>query len=117
MDTYRATILGPKLEEAGFEVEICRTGNFTHSKLSPIVDDCFINQTLIFGNDPLMRWYVGNVYVDYLNNGNKEYKKIDKEKRKTDGFFAFLHALNADHELEDYGDVDLDSFSFKPIII
>ena len=75
MDTFRATILGPKLEEAGFEVEICRTGNFTHSKLSPIVDDAFINQTLVFGNDPLMRWYVGNVYVDYLNNGNKEYKK------------------------------------------
>lgn len=118
MDTFRATILGPKLEEAGFEVEICRTGNFTHSKLSPIVDDAFINQTLVFGNDPLMRWYVGNVYVDYLNNGNKEYKKIDKEKRKTDGFFAFLHALNSDHELEDYGDIDLSNLdNFKPIII
>jgi len=116
MDTFRATILGPKLEEAGFEVEICRTGNFTHSKLSPIVDDSFINQTLVFGNDPLMRWYVGNVYVDYLNNGNKEYKKIDKEKRKTDGFFAFLHALNADHELEDFGEIDLNNFNFKPII-
>lgn len=71
MDTHRATILGPKLEEVGFEVEICRTGNFTHSKLSPIVDDSFINQNLVFGNDPLMRWYVGNVYVDYLNNGNR----------------------------------------------
>jgi phage terminase large subunit-like protein len=117
MDTFRSTILGPKLEEAGFEVEICRTGNFTHSKLSPIVDDAFINQTLVFGNDPLMRWYVGNVYVDYLNNGNKEYKKIDKEKRKTDGFFAFLHSLNADNELEDYGEIDLDNFSFKPFIV
>lgn len=117
LDTYRATILGPMLEEAGFEVEICRTGNFTHSKLSPIVDDCFINQTLVFGNDPLMRWYVGNVYVDYLSNGNKEYKKIDKEKRKTDGFFAFLHALNCDAELEDYGDIDIDNISISPIIV
>ena len=117
MDTFRASILGPKLEEAGFEVEVCRTGNFTHSKLSPIVDDAFINQTIVFGNDPLMRWYVGNVYVDYLGNGNKEYKKIDKEKRKTDGFFAFLHALNCDAELEDYGDVDLSGSSFKPIIV
>ncbi|PTY77360.1 terminase [Heyndrickxia sporothermodurans] len=117
LDTYRAAILGPKLEEAGFEVMVCRTGSFTHSKLSPIVDDCFINQSLVFGNDPLMRWYVGNVYVDYLGNGNKEYKKIDPEKRKTDGYFAFLHALNADHELEDYGDIDLAGFSFKPIIV
>lgn len=117
LDTHRAAILGPKLEEAGFEVMVCRTGNFTHSKLSPIVDDCFINQTLVFGNDPLMRWYVGNVYVDYLGNGNKEYKKIDPEKRKTDGFFAFLHSLNADNELVDYGDIDLGGFSFKPIIV
>ena len=61
MDTYRATILKPKLEEAGFEVEIVRTGNFTHSKLSPLVDDLFINQNLVFGDDALMRWYVGNV--------------------------------------------------------
>lgn len=118
MDTFRSSILGPKLEEAGFEVEICRTGNFTHSKLSPLVDDMFINQSIIFGNDPLMRWYVGNVYKDYMHNGNVEYKKIDKEKRKTDGFYALLHALNSDHELEDYGDIDLSNLSsFKPIII
>lgn len=79
MDTYRATILKPKLEEAGFEVEIVRTGNFTHSKLSPLVDDLFINQNLVFGDDALMRWYVGNVYVDYLSNGNKEYKNRQRK--------------------------------------
>lgn len=118
LDTYRARILGPALKEAGFEVEVCRTGKFTHSQLSPLVDDMFINQTLVFGDDPLMRWYVGNVYVDYLDNQNKEYKKIDPEKRKTDGFFAFLHALNFDSELEDYGDIDYESLAeFKPIVI
>ncbi|MED4492821.1 terminase TerL endonuclease subunit [Heyndrickxia coagulans] len=119
MDDYRASILGPKLEEAGFDVDIVRRGRVTHSRLSPIVDDCFINHTLVFGNDPLMRWYVGNVYVDFLDNDNKEYKKIDKEKRKTDGFFAFLHALNRDAELEDYGDLDLSSggSGIKPIIV
>jgi phage terminase large subunit-like protein len=117
MDDYRASILGPKLEEAGFEVFIVRRGKVTHGKLSPIVDDAFINHTLVFGNDPLMRWYVGNVYVDYLDNDNKEYKKIDKEKRKTDGFFAFLHALNADGELQDYGDIDLSGPGIKPIVV
>lgn len=117
LDMFRASILAPKLEEAGFEVHITRSGNVTHSKLSPIIDDMFINRNIIFGDDPLMRWYVGNVYVDFLGNGNKEYKKIDKEKRKTDGFFAFLHALNCDEELEDFGEVDLSNFSLKPIII
>lgn len=119
LDTYRYSIVGPKLEEAGFEVEVCRTGNFTHSKLSPLIDDMFINQNIIFGDDPIMRWYVGNVYKDFLANGNVEYKKIDKEKRKTDGFYAFLHALNSDDEIEDYGDFDdyEGNFEFNPIVV
>lgn len=101
MDDYRSRILKPKFEEAGIEVEIVRRGRITHSKLSPMIDDMFINQTIVFHDDPLMRWYVGNVYKDFLGNDNIEYKKIDKEKRKTDGFFAFLHALNLDHELNE----------------
>lgn len=101
MDDYRAAILGPKLEEAGFEVERVRRGRITHGKLDPLIQDMFINQTIIFGDDPVMRWYVGNVYKDEQGNGNMEYKKIDKERRKTDGFFAFTHALNFDGELKD----------------
>ncbi|GAF63654.1 terminase [Bacillus sp. TS-2] len=99
MDKYRAAILKPALEEAGFEVEVVRKGPSTHAMLSPLIDDMFINHKIIFGDDPLMRWYVGNVYKDEKGNGNMEYCKIDKEKRKTDGFFAFLHALNFDEDL------------------
>ncbi|TLS37980.1 terminase large subunit [Pseudalkalibacillus caeni] len=102
MDLHRAAILKQAFEEAGFEVEIVRRGLITHSKLSPLVDEMFINHTLVFGDDPLMRWYVGNVYKEEKDNGNIEYKKIDKEKRKTDGFFAFLHALNLDSELKEH---------------
>lgn len=101
MDLHRAAILRAAFEEAGFEVEIVRRGPITHSKLSPLVDEMFIKHTLVFGDDPLMRWYVGNVYKEEKDNGNIEYKKIDKEKRKTDGFFAFLHALNFDSELSE----------------
>lgn len=101
MDDYRAAILGPKLEQAGFDVERVRRGRITHGKLDPLIQDMFINQTIVFGDDPVMRWYVGNVYKDEQGNGNMEYKKIDKEKRKTDGFFALTHALNFDDELKD----------------
>ena len=69
--------------------------------LSPLVEELFVKQNLVFGDDPLMRWYVGNVYKEEKGNGNIEYLKIDKEKRKTDGFFAFLHALNSDAELKE----------------
>ncbi|WP_188942430.1 terminase TerL endonuclease subunit [Virgibacillus salexigens] len=101
MDKYRAAILKPKLEEAGFVVETVRKGPATHAILSPLVDEMFINHTIVFPDDPMMRWYVGNVYKDEKGNGNMEYCKIDKEKRKTDGFFAFLHALVLDGELKE----------------
>lgn len=101
MDTHRAAILKQKFEENGFEVEVVRKGYITQSILSPLIDEMFIKHTIIFGDDPLMRWYVGNVYKEEKGNGNIEYKKIDKEKRKTDGFFAFLHALNKDSELKE----------------
>ncbi len=70
--------------------------------LSPMIDDMFINHNIVFGDDPMMRWYVGNVYKDEKGNGNMEYCKIEKDKRKTDGFFAWTHALVLDDELEEY---------------
>ncbi|WLR44472.1 terminase large subunit (plasmid) [Bacillus carboniphilus] len=101
MDLYRSRILKEPFADAGFEVEIVRRGPQTHAILSPLVDEMFINNSIVFGDDPLMRWFVGNVYKDEKANGNIEYKKIDPEKRKTDGFFAFLHALNLDDELKE----------------
>lgn len=101
LDDYRSTVLGPALIEAGFEIQIVRRGPITHAKLAPLIDDLFINHNIVFHDDPLMRWYVGNVYVDEKGNGNKEYLKIDKNSRKTDGFFAFTHALNLDAELKE----------------
>lgn len=112
MDAYRASILRPLLEEAGFEVEVVRRGPATHGFLSPLIDDMFINQTVVFHDDPLMRWFVGNVYKDEKGNGNVEYKKVEKDTRKTDGFFAFLHALVLDDELEEEQDFFLDAIDF-----
>ncbi|MDX1807838.1 MAG: terminase TerL endonuclease subunit, partial [Paenisporosarcina sp.] len=63
MDTYRSSVLGPALKEAGFEIDIVRRGPATHAMLAPLVDDLFINHNLVFPDDPLMRWYVGNVYI------------------------------------------------------
>lgn len=100
LDTYRSTVIGPALKEAGFEIDIVRRGPATHAMLAPLIDDLFINEKIVFHDDPLMRWYVGNVYVDEKGNGNKEYLKIDKDTRKTDGFFAFTHALNFEADLK-----------------
>lgn len=111
MDLHRSSILKPAFIEAGFEVEIVRRGLVTHSMLSPLIEEMFIKRTIVFPDDPLTRWYCGNVYKEEKANGNIEYKKIDAEKRKTDGFFAFLHALNFDSELVE--NVPFDPSMFK----
>lgn len=99
LDTYRYTLLREYFEGVGFKLELVRRGPVTHAMLSPLIDDMFVNKKIVFGDDPVMRWYIGNVYKDELGNGNIEYKKIDAEKRKTDGFYAFTHALNCDGDL------------------
>ena len=45
-------------------------------------------------------------------NGNIEYKKIDKEKRKTDGFSP-LHALNFDSELSEHKQLTPGTFKVR----
>ncbi|WP_438285273.1 terminase TerL endonuclease subunit [Bacillus cereus] len=112
-DTFRATILEEKFKETGMPLEIVRRGPVTHAKLAPLIDEMFIKQLLVFGDDPLMRWYVGNVFVDEKGNGNKEYCKIDKEKRKTDGFFAFTHALTQDGELTETKPFTMKAFKVR----
>jgi len=104
IDKFRSVILKPLLEQAGFHdrVQIVRRGQYVHAMLDPLIQHLFINHMIVFHDDPVMRWYCRNIYVDELGNGSKEYKKIDAVKRKTDGFFAFTHALNFDGELEEY---------------
>ncbi len=41
----------------------------------------------------MMRWYTNNVKVVTNSKGNKTYEKIEPQRRKTDGFMAFVHAM------------------------
>ncbi|MPQ45146.1 terminase large subunit, partial [Clostridium tarantellae] len=65
-----------------------------HNKLAPLIEQLFADENIIYGDDKMMRWYTNNVYVDTDAKGNKCYKKIEPILRKTDGFFAFIHALS-----------------------
>mgnify|MGYP001188996407 FL=1 len=79
------------------------SGYITHSKLHPIITKLFAENKLVFGDDKLMRWYCNNVYVNTDRKGNKSYLKIEPIKRKTDGFFCFLHAMSVEEELQEIG--------------
>ncbi|WP_264737301.1 terminase TerL endonuclease subunit [Cytobacillus firmus] len=112
-DTFRLDLVKAALEAEGFEIEYIRNPKAIHSLLAPRVETIFAKHNLIFGDNPLMRWYTNNVYVKTKPDGNKEYLKKDEFKRKTDGFQAFIHALwRADELLELEVDFYLDAISF-----
>lgn len=112
-DTFRLDLVKSALEAEGFTLLYIRNPKAIHSLLAPRVETLFANNNVIFGDDPLMRWYTNNVYVHIKKDGNKEYLKKDEFKRKTDGFQAFIHALwQADEILIDDVDFFLDDIDF-----
>lgn len=104
-DNFKLDVLRPLLENEGFEVEMIRRPRSIHGLLAPRIESAFANKHIIFGDNPLMRWYTNNVLVHVRNDGLKEYLKKEEVRRKTDGFQAFVHAMYRADELEevDYG--------------
>lgn len=100
-DNFRMDLLRPLFEEYGIEIEVIKNPRAIQSLLAPRVETMFANHNLIFGDNPMMRWYTNNVAVKIKPDGNKEYVKKDEIRRKTDGFQALVHALyRADDLLE-----------------
>lgn len=104
-DTFRLDLVKAALEAEGFEIMYVRTKGI-EALLAPRVETIFAERRVIFGDNPLMRWYTWNVKVITDSKGNRSYGKKDEVKRKTDGFMAFIHALYRD----DLIDVESDFF-------
>lgn len=103
-DDYRMRYVKKEFEDRGFPVETVRSGPITHSKIAPLVSSLFAEENLIWGDNPTMNWYTNNTYRKIDEKGNTTYLKIEPKSRKTDGFFALIHALSLDHELEEYSE-------------
>src|SRR5690606_38397369 len=101
-DNFRMEILRPLFENEGFEIEVIRNPDAASALLSPKIELAFDEERIIFGDNPLMRWYCNNVLVEIKKDGNKVYKKKEPIKRKTDGFMMFLYGMWATRELEDF---------------
>ncbi|MER2057293.1 MAG: terminase large subunit [Niallia sp.] len=101
-DSFKMDVLKPLFEAVGFVVEVIRNPDAASGLLAPRIEIAFENEQVIFGENPLMRWYTNNVLVKRLPNGNKVYRKKEEVKRKTDGFMMFLYGVWASRDLEDY---------------
>lgn len=99
-DMYRINYLREEFSKAGFDnLKVARSGSKTHTELQPIIEDLFAYENIVYGDDMMMRWYTNNVYIKRDAKQNITYEKIEPRLRKTDGFFALLHALQFDEEL------------------
>lgn len=105
-DAYRVNILNEEFEKVGLPLSTVRSGVITHSLIAPKVEILFADESLILGDNDTMRWYINNTYKEIDKKGNTTFLKIEPKTRKTDGFFALLHALSQDDKLPDSG-VDL----------
>ncbi len=110
-DTFRLDLVKTALEAEGFEIMYVRTKGI-EALLAPRVETIFAERRVIFGNNPLMRWYTWNVKVITDPKGNRTYGKKDEIRRKTDGFQAFIHALYRDDLIDEEMDFILDEIEF-----
>lgn len=106
-DGFRMDLLQPLLEKSGYKYEFIRNIRGVQSKVAPIIEDGFANERFIFGDDPMMRWYVNNSYSKEDKLGNKTFLKKESVRRKTDGFHAFIAAI---YKREEISDIDLNGF-------
>ena len=112
VDNFRYALLSKSLKNIGIDgadknqVKIVRPSDVM--KIVPVISSAFNKHNIIWGDNPLMRWFTNNTKLTDKNLGNFVYDKIEPKSRKTDGFMAFVHAMIAAQEvLEDEDDNEL----------
>lgn len=105
IDSYRYTLLSRSLREiAGFDaadktIKLVRPSDIMQVQVS--INSLFLSNQIIWGDDPMMRWYTNNTKLEPAPNNNFKYGKIEPKSRKTDGFMAFVNAFILEDQLPD----------------
>ena len=113
LDNFRYSIMKKALESIGYDaldkekVKLVRPSDIM--KVQPIIESAFNRHGIIFGDSPIMRWFVGNTKLVPKERDNFEYGKIEKRSRKNDGFMAFVAAMTWAEKLAKKN-VDFDDF-------
>ncbi|MFR5594590.1 MAG: terminase TerL endonuclease subunit [Clostridium perfringens] len=119
VDNFRLALLNKSMKNIGIDVaekeqvKIIRPSDIM--KIVPVIDSLFNNHQIIWGDNPLMRWFTNNTKLTDKSLGNYIYDKIEPKSRKTDGFMAFVHAMIAAQDtLEDEDNSEL--FFMSPLV-
>lgn len=98
-DDFRWTWLKRALSDVGFDTAKGGRNNVTLIRISnkikvqPVICSLFNNHHIIYGDNPLMRWFTNNTCLHDEKHNNFSFQKIEPKSRKTDGFFAFIAAM------------------------
>ena len=109
IDSYRYTVLSRALRDIGFdanekEVKLVRPSDIM--QVVQKISSMFVGNKIIWGDDPLMRWYTNNTKLETAPNNNFKYGKIEPKSRKTDGFMAFVNAVILEDELPEAFEIE-----------
>lgn len=113
MDNYRLSLMREPLRKIGFDrerknIQIVRPSHIC--QVQPVIRSCFANHNFVWGNNPVLRWAVGNTKLERHNGpdtGNFYYAKIEGKSRKTDPFMALVHSMTIEDMLPSGGKVEL----------
>lgn len=119
IDHYRYTLLNDAFKKIGFDANdrknifLVRPSNIM--LVSPIINSLFLNHNIVFGDVPILRWYVNNTKKIMDNKGNISYGKIEPNYRKTDGFMAFVNTIVIIDQIPEeinYGAINFDVYTY-----
>ena len=107
IDSYRYALLSRELEHIGYSakdkrVKLVRPSDIMY--VQPKIASLFVNGGIVWGDDPLMRWYTNNTKLVTAPNNNFKYDKIEPKSRKNDGFMAFVASMTIEEELPEEED-------------
>lgn len=108
VDSFRYTLLKKAMEQAGFDEKdknrVLLTKRVTVQRWAPVIESAFNTHKIVWGDNPLMRWYTNNACKVDDKQGNTTFEKKEAKSRKTDGFMALVHAFCASENLKDSGE-------------
>jgi len=115
LDNNRYTLVTRSLRNIGFDRDVyknvvCIRPNDI-SKVIPVIESGFTNQSFAWGNYPPLRWAVRNTKKETrgkkegTDTGNFFYAKIESKSRKTDPWMAVVHGMCIEDALEEDTDV------------
>lgn len=108
-DSFRYSLLRRSLASIGYDaaektVKMVRPSDvmFVQNKIGSL----FAHGGIVWGDDPMLRWYTNNTKLVPAPNSNFKYEKIEGKSRKTDGFMALVHAFTVEDAIPEHQKVE-----------